>query len=124
VITWDREQIRKQRHRFLVIDAALARQDIKLIQLRRGTVLTGQPRSLPQNIDRRIKRGIGMVRGTLKLHPLGIVIGKAITQTIGNSRFSDASLPTEEHDLSFAANSFVPATQQECDLLFSADKTG
>jgi hypothetical protein len=60
----------------------------------------------------------------LKLHPLGIFIGKAVTQTIGNSRFSDAGLPTQEHNLSFAADSFVPATQQECDLLFSADKIG
>ena len=78
----------------------------------------------PQNSDRRIERGIGMVRGTLKLHPLGMYIGKAVTQTIDHSRFSDAGLPTEEHDLSFAADGFMPAIQQERDLLFSADKIG
>jgi hypothetical protein len=40
-------------------------------------------------------------------------IGKAVTQTMDHSRFSNACLPTEKHDLSFTADSFLPATQQE-----------
>ena len=65
-----------------------------------------------------------MVRGTLKLNRLVPLIGEAVTQTTGHSRFSDAGLPAQEHDLSFAADGFAPATQQECELLFSADEIG
>ena len=57
----DREQIRQQEHRVLVVDAAFARHDVELLQLRLGTVLTGQSRGLPQIRDRRIERRIGMV---------------------------------------------------------------
>jgi hypothetical protein len=40
-------------------------------------------------------------------------IGEVVTQSMDHSRFSDAGLPTEKHDLSFAADGFLPATQQE-----------
>ena len=107
-----------------VIDSALASQGVELVQLRLGTVLTGQARGLPQKIDRRIERRIGMVRGTLKLHPLILLIGETVTQTTDHSRFSNAGLTAQEHDLPFAADGFAPATQQECELLFSADEIG
>ena|SRR5437867_2168531 len=113
MIASDREQISKQCHRFLVIDSALKSQGVELCQLRVGTVLTGQSRGLPQKIDRRIERRIGMVRRTLKLNPLVTLIGEAVRQTTGHSRFSDAGLTTEEQDLSFAVDGFTPAAQQE-----------
>ena len=108
----------------LPIDSAIDTQDLELAQLRLGAVLTGQSSGLPQKIDRRIERGIRMVRGTLKLHRPILLIGETVTQTTDHSRFSNTGLPTEKHDLSFASDGFAPAAQQERNLLFSADEIG
>ena len=123
MISSNREQIRKQRQCVLVVNSTLASQDVKLLQLRLGAVLTGQARRLSQKSDRRIERRIRMVWGTFILNPLVPLIGKPVTQTTGHSRFSNPGLPTEEHDLPFAADGFTPAIQQKCDFVLSAHET-
>jgi hypothetical protein len=40
-------------------------------------------------------------------------LSDALAQDLGNSRFADAGLTTQEHYLSFAADGFAPTTIKE-----------
>jgi hypothetical protein len=49
-------------------------------------------------------------------------VAEALTQRKDNPRLADASLPGQQHDLTFAAFGHLPAIEQESEFVFAADQ--
>ena len=87
-------------------------------------VVVRKPSGALHLTDDRIKRAVGVLRRA-EIAQARVRLGsEAFQQRSRQSRFADAGLAGEQHDLAFAGLCLRPAPQQQFEFFFPPDKLG
>ena len=119
----DREQGREEWRDVPRLQSRTGDHRLQLVEPRGVQLAAGKTRRVPYLARDRKEGVVDVVRRALVAHRHMRLVADPLGQCRLDTRFADAGLPRDQHDLAFACLRLVPAPQQERQFLLPADQS-